>query len=303
MEKKRKNAGSSQYRLYCGRFAPSPSGPLHFGSLVTAVGSFLHAKHHHGKWLVRIEDLDLPRVVPGATDAILNTLERFGMEWDGEVVYQSHRHALYQDALASLDKQGLIYSCSCSRKEIADSSVAGIDGPIYPGTCRNKFYDKQGDAKRIRTNDEPIKFTDGVSGPVCQTLAQDIGDFVVRRADGTYAYQLAVVVDDFEQNITHVVRGFDLLSSTPRQIYLQQRLGYPTPEYVHLPLVLHHTGEKLSKQTKAEPLNLSNILPELFAALTFLGQKPPAELMMGDIPSMWAWAIAHWQTDRVPVST
>ncbi len=302
MKEKQKNIHTSQHTPYCGRFAPSPSGLLHFGSLVAAVGSFLHAKHQHGKWLVRIEDVDPPRIVPGSSDAILRTLETLGMEWDGAVIYQSQRCALYQDALATLDKQGLIYSCICSRKEILDSSMEGEYGPIYSGKCRNKSSKRKQGAQRICTNDNPIVFKDGLEGTVCQKLEQDVGDFVVRRADGVYTYQLAVVVDDFEQDITHIVRGFDLLSSTPRQIYLQQCLGYSSTDYIHLPLVTNHSGEKLSKQTKAAPIDLSNVLPELYSALNFLGQKPPAELLMGDIPSLWSWAITNWQISNVPVN-
>ncbi len=300
--KKKQSDTQTQCIPYCGRFAPSPSGLLHFGSLVAAVGSFLHAKHQHGKWLVRIEDLDPPRIVPGSSDAILKALETLGMEWDGAVIYQSQRHTLYQDALATLDKQGLIYSCTCSRKEILDSSLGGEYGPIYSGKCRYKSIERTNGSQRIFTNNNPIMFKDRLEGRVCQKLEQDVGDFVVRRADGVYAYQLAVVVDDFEQDITHIVRGFDLLSSTPRQIYLQQCLGYSSTEYVHLPLVTNHSGEKLSKQTKAAPIDLTNALPELYSALAFLGQKPPAELLKGDIPSLWSWAIANWQISNVPAN-
>lgn len=292
---------SSTFSAYRGRFAPSPTGPLHFGSLVAAVGSYLEAKYHGGEWLVRIEDLDTPRTVSGASSSILNMLEKLGMEWDGAVVYQSRRNKIYRDALASLKKQGLIYPCQCSRKEIADSSTRGIGGLIYPGTCRNHSYAfEQTSALRIQTTNDPIRFTDNLQGSICQRLHSDIGDFVLRRADGIYAYQLAVVVDDAEQQITHVVRGSDLLGSTPRQIYLQQLLNYTTPAYMHLPLVMNQTGEKLSKQTYAAPIDLINALSQLVAAIRFLGQEPPIELFKSDIPSFWQWAIRNWQSHKIP---
>ncbi|SFP34668.1 glutamyl-Q tRNA(Asp) synthetase [Nitrosomonas cryotolerans] len=292
---------SSAYR---GRFAPSPTGPLHFGSLVAAVGSYLEAKHHDGEWLVRIEDLDTPRTVSGASSSILNVLEKLGMEWDGVVVYQSQRNKIYQNALASLERQGLIYSCQCSRKEIADSSIRGIGGLIYPGTCRNHSYAlEQSSASRIQTTNDPISFKDRLQGLICQRLNSDIGDFVLRRADGIYAYQLAVVVDDAEQQITHVVRGSDLLGSTPRQIYLQQLLNYITPVYMHLPLVMSQTGEKLSKQTYAAPIDLINALSQLVAAARFLGQEPPIELLKSDVSSFWQWAIKNWQSHKIPPSS
>ncbi len=287
--------------VYRGRFAPSPTGPLHFGSLVAAVGSYLEAKFNGGEWLVRIEDLDPPRVVSGASSEILTMLDRLGMEWDGEVIYQSRRKEIYQDALASLDQLGLIYPCFCSRKEIVDSSVVGISGSIYPGTCRNNAPNRnKPGALRVKTNHNSIEFIDILNGSVCQRLRNDIGDFIIRRADGVYAYQLAVVVDDAAQNITHVVRGADLLDSTPRQIYLQQLLGFITPVYMHLPLVINNSGEKLSKQTKAVPIDLSNAQSQLVAALQFLGQAPPTELMTSTIPSFWQWAIENWRSDKIP---
>jgi len=210
---------------YRGRFAPSPTGPLHFGSLVAAVGSYADAKFHGGKWLVRIEDVDLQRRVPGAAKQILDTLEKLGMEWDEEIIYQSHRSEAYRDALHVLNKQGLLYPCTCSRKEIADSSITGLYGFIYPGTCLNNPVSLQSaHALRIQTHDDVIQFTDGLKGLYTQKLSSEVGDFVLRRADGIYAYQLAVVVDDAAQNITHVVRGADLIDSTPRQIFLQRLL-------------------------------------------------------------------------------
>lgn len=286
---------------YRGRFAPSPTGPLHMGSLVAAVGSYLDAKSNHGKWLVRIDDLDPPRIVPGASKEILSTLDSLGMEWDGEVVYQSQRNDIYQEALASLNQLGLIYPCACTRKEIADAAVMGMKGPIYPGTCRNNRAAREKlSAWRVKTEGDPIVCRDIISGSICQQLNREVGDFVLQRADGVYAYQLAVVVDDAEQNITHVVRGVDLQDSTPRQIYLQQLLGYPMLIYMHLPLVTNHAGEKLSKQTQAAPVDLSNALAQLVTAIRFLGQEPPESLNNSDIPSFWQWAIQNWRPAKIP---
>ncbi len=221
---------------YRGRFAPSPTGPLHFGSLVAAVGSYLEAKSRGGAWLLRMEDLDTPRAQPGAADAILRTLEACGMAWDGDIVYQSRRSVAYRAALAHLEAQGLVYACGCSRREIADSGLGPDGALIYPGTCRNGLAPgKQARAIRVCVDHERIDFEDLVQGNLNQDLAAEVGDFVLRRADGLYAYQLAVVVDDAEQKITDVVRGADLLDSTPRQIYLQRRLGLPAPRYLHLP--------------------------------------------------------------------
>ncbi|UJP06439.1 MAG: tRNA glutamyl-Q(34) synthetase GluQRS [Nitrosomonas sp.] len=285
---------------YRGRFAPSPTGPLHFGSLVAAMGSYLDAKHYQGKWLVRIEDVDAPRTVSGAADAILHTLEALGMEWDEAVVYQSRRTHLYQRALADLAGQDLIYPCICSRKEIADSSIFGINGPIYPGTCRQiPASPEKAYALRVKTHDGIIQFHDRCQGIYRQVLMRDIGDFVLRRVDGVYAYQLAVVVDDAEQRITDIVRGSDLLDSTPRQIYLQQLLRYATPQYLHLPVVTNAAGEKLSKQTRAAPIDLKTALPLLIDAIRFLGQKTPDEIQDGDIAAFWRWAIQNWRTDLI----
>ncbi|MBL8498840.1 tRNA glutamyl-Q(34) synthetase GluQRS [Nitrosomonas sp. JL21] len=286
---------------YRGRFAPSPTGPLHFGSLVAAVGSYLDAKSNRGEWLVRIEDLDRQREVPGAATEILKTLERLGMEWDGEIVHQSDRTHLYQDALHVLQSMELIYPCTCSRKEISDSSIMGLQGPVYPGTCRDtRYFPSEAHALRIRTHDDAIEFKDVLEGLHSQRLQREVGDFVLRRSDGLFAYQLAVVVDDAQQHITHVVRGADLLSSTPRQIYLQQLLGYPTPQYMHLPIVTNERGEKLSKQTHAAPIDVSDGLQQLVDAVRFLGQAPPAEIIEGTIASFWQWAFKNWQKNRIP---
>jgi glutamyl-Q tRNA(Asp) synthetase len=286
---------------YRGRFAPSPTGPLHFGSLVAAVGSFLEARSRGGEWLVRMEDLDLPRTVPGAADDILRTLDAFGLHWDGEVMVQSARNEAYRAALAELEKLGAVYPCACTRKEIADSAINGIDGPVYPGICRAGLPEGRAPrAMRVHTDLSPVGFDDALQGRISQILATEVGDFVVRRADGLFAYQLAVVVDDAEQAITHVVRGADLLDSTPRQVYLQKLLSLPTPAYLHLPVAVNERGEKLSKQTLAPAVGLIKPVAQLFEALKFLNQAPPAELKDADLDDFWKWAIAHWRAGKLP---
>ena len=274
--------------MYIGRFAPSPTGPLHFGSLVAAVASWLDARAAQGRWLVRIEDLDRPRCVPGAADDILRTLEHLGLTWDGEVVYQSKRHSSYGEALQRL--QDRTYWCNCSRREIADSSLGlAVDGAhIYPGTCRGAGL-KTGRALRVRTETDEICFPDRVQGKQCQVLDRDVGDFVLYRADGMYAYQLAVVVDDAAQGVTDVVRGADLLDSTPRQIYLQRLLGLPTPRYLHVAAVVNAAGEKLSKQTGAAPVECDWV--EVKNALRFLGQPDAGSLDQ---------ALRNWRPDLIP---
>ena len=302
---------------YIGRFAPSPTGPLHFGSLVAAVGSYLDAKHHQGKWLVRIEDLDTPRTLKGAADDILRTLEAFGLNWDETVRYQSQRTAAYEEALQKLQQNGAVYPCACSRKEIADSALHGIEGQLYPGTCRHGVpAGREGRAWRVRT-DHPsrhsraggndgmlsdagiIQFDDALQGPITQHLENEIGDFVIKRADGLFAYQLAVVVDDAFQGITHVVRGSDLLSSTPRQIYLQQLLELTTPAYMHFPVAVNTQGEKLSKQTLAAPVDSHLVSGTLWRAMEFLRQEPPAELKSCKPDEILDWANTHWNKDRL----
>jgi glutamyl-Q tRNA(Asp) synthetase len=287
--------------MYKGRFAPSPTGPLHFGSLIAAVASYLEAKAQQGKWLLRMEDVDKPREMPSAADAILNGLEAFGFEWDGSIVYQSERQEAYAEALITLQNKGLVYPCACSRKEIADSALHGIDGLIYPGTCRNGLVEgRTARAWRIKVEDRKLTFEDAIQGVVSQNLSKDIGDFVLKRADGFYAYQLAVVVDDAEQGITHVLRGADLLDSTPRQIYLQQALNYPMPSYAHVPVAANSRGEKLSKQTLAQALNIEKRALELWDALDFLGQRPPAALQQANLKTLWDWAKAHWSLANIP---
>ncbi|MCG2575435.1 tRNA glutamyl-Q(34) synthetase GluQRS [Dechloromonas sp. XY25] len=289
---------------YRGRFAPSPSGPLHFGSLVAAVGSYLDARTQGGEWLVRMEDVDTPRNVPGAADEILRTLAAFGFEWDGAVLYQSARFEAYAAALAKLIEAGLAYGCACSRKEIADSAThAAIDGGLaYPGTCRGGLpAGRTARAWRLRVDDAAeLAFVDRLQGRIAQHLESDVGDFVLRRADGLFAYQLAVVVDDAEQGITHVVRGADLLASTPRQIWLQRCLGYPVPIYAHLPVAANEAGEKLSKQTKARALCPDMAAAELLRALRFLGQPAPDELARAPLAAVWAWAQENWSFGAIP---
>jgi len=288
---------------YRGRFAPSPTGPLHFGSLVAALGSCLDARTQGGEWLLRMEDVDTPRNVPGAADSILATLEAFGFAWDGPVLWQSSRLAAYAAALVDLKAAGMVYGCACSRKEIADSATsAAVDGGlVYPGTCRAGLGEgRQRRAWRLRVGRGEIAFTDRLQGALSQQLQRDVGDFVLRRADGLFAYQLAVVVDDHFQGITDIVRGADLLASTPRQIWLQDCLGYATPVYAHLPVASNAAGEKLSKQTLAAPLDPRQAGRSLVQALRFLGQAVPDELLAAPVAEVWCWARENWSFADIP---
>ncbi len=287
---------------YIGRFAPSPTGPLHFGSLVAAVASYLEAKVNHGQWLVRMEDLDKPREVAGAADSILNTLAAFGFEWDGDVMYQSKRDAAYTAALNQLKALNLVYPCTCTRKEIAAAATqTGIEGAIYPNTCLKQATKLNHPvAWRIKTIDESIAFDDAIQGHISQNLMHDIGDFVLKRADQLFAYQLAVVVDDAEQGITHIVRGADLLASTPRQCYLQTLLNIKQPHYTHIPIASNADGQKLSKQTRALGLNTAESVSQLWDALQFLNQSPPETLKRASLTTCWGWAIDNWDLNKVP---
>ncbi len=304
-------------RQPCGRFAPSPTGPLHFGSLVAALGSFLEARSRGGRWLVRMEDVDQPRCRPEHASAILVTLEAFGFEWDGTVMYQSTRDEHYRAVFEQLRATGVVYPCGCTRSELA-GAPAGVDGaPVYPGTCRTGLAPgRAARAWRLRLEGD-TGFDDILQGRQQQNLPRDVGDCVLLRADGLFAYQLAVVIDDADQGIDHVVRGADLIHSTPRQIYLQGLLGLPTPAYAHLPVAVDAAGEKLSKQTRAAPVDARNPMPALFAAARFLGQNPPDELRRPDCrpasreavrpeaarrgcADFWAWARAHWNLNQVP---
>lgn len=284
---------------YVGRFAPSPTGPLHFGSLVAAMASWLDARAAGGQWYVRIEDVDTTRTVPGAAETILRTLEAMALHWDGEIAWQSRRTSLYERALEQLRVRALTYRCKCSRKEVADSGLPGLEGAIYPGTCRALDVPPEfPSSERMRAGEEPIAFEDRVQGGIGQSVARDIGDFILRRRDGLYAYQLAVVVDDAAQGVTDVVRGADLLWSTPRQIALQRALGYRAPRYLHFPVVANERGEKLSKQTLAAAVDGSNAGALMAAALDFLGQGatdsrlPACEIL--------AEAVRQWRPDLIP---
>ncbi|MBC3918193.1 tRNA glutamyl-Q(34) synthetase GluQRS [Undibacterium sp. CY18W] len=284
-------------QVYTGRFAPSPTGPLHMGSLVAAMASYLDARAHDGQWLLRMEDLDFDRNVKGADQHIIASLQRSGMQWDGEVTWQSHRQPLYETALQELGNA--LYPCSCSRKEIADSRLrlGETASQIYPGTCRNGLVaGKTARAWRLCVPDQVYAFEDRLAGMQTQNLAIEVGDFVLKRADGFWAYQLAVVVDDAAQGITHVVRGADLIDSTARQIYLQELLGLPTPAYLHVPVVTNAEGEKLSKQTGALAFDRgdNDVLHEaLLPAAQFLGLKMASTVE--DIPAFWRAAIQAWK--------
>ncbi|ACC71259.1 tRNA glutamyl-Q(34) synthetase GluQRS [Paraburkholderia phymatum] len=288
---------------YRGRFAPSPTGPLHVGSLVSALASWLDARANRGTWLVRIEDIDGPRTVPGAAQHILDTLTRFGMTADEPPVWQSQRAALYQQAFERLQATGLVYPCGCTRKEIADSLVrthARHTTLAYPGTCRNGLNGKPARAWRLRVPDGDaaiVTFDDRWQGRQVQNLATEVGDFVLRRADDQWAYQLAVVVDDADQGITHIVRGADLLDSTARQIYLQRCLGVATPSYLHVPVVTNADGEKLSKQTGAAALDASEPLVTLNRAARHLGLKL-GEAAATSLDAFYTEAVAAW-SDRI----
>lgn len=284
---------------YRGRFAPSPTGPLHFGSLVAAVASWCDARAHAGDWWVRIEDVDTVRSRSDASGSILETLAAYGFEWDGEVVRQSDRTGLYEHALSELVRRKLVFACSCTRKELESAPFGPGGERIYPGACRQRTAPTGGaQAWRAVVPDDCIGFTDRLQGWREQRLARDVGDFVVKRADGLFAYQLAVVVDDAEQGITDVVRGADLLASTPRQIWLQRALGYSTPAYLHHPIALDAEGVKLSKQSGAAPL-AGNPLPALRKAWRFLDQREPPAAPMS-VREFWQWAHSAWDPRRLP---
>ena len=270
------------------------------GSLVAALGSFLQARAQGGKWLLRIDDLDTPRVESGAINKIVDTLEFFGLRWDGEVLYQSGRRDDYARAITYLKAAGYAFDCGCTRRE-ARSGRAGIEGPIYPGTCRRGLpAGRTARSIRLRVSEAPIVVTDAIQGCYTQRLDRDIGDFVIRRADGIVAYQLATVLDDAYQGVTEVVRGADLLSSTPRQIAIQQALGLHAPLYAHLPVVIDETGEKLGKSTGAIPLRPRNGAAQLFQCLRWLGQSPPDTLHDVSVSRLLEWSLDNWSLSRVP---
>ncbi|KJK08646.1 MULTISPECIES: tRNA glutamyl-Q(34) synthetase GluQRS [Pseudomonas] len=279
---------------YIGRFAPTPSGFLHFGSLVAALASWLDARAVGGQWLLRMEDIDPPREAPGAQAAILHTLESYGLEWDGEVVYQSQRHEAYAEVIERLFRQGLAYACTCSRKQLE-----GYNG-IYPGLCRNAGHAQEDAAIRLRVPELTYHFTDRLQGYFEQHLGRDVGDFVIRRRDGLYAYQLAVVLDDAWQGVTDIVRGADLLDNTPRQLYLQELLGLSQPRYLHVPLITQPDGHKLGKSYRSAPLPPEQATPLLLRALRALGQPIEASMLQGTPAEVLTHAASRWNPDTLP---
>ena len=280
-----------------GRFAPSPTGPLHFGSLLAAVTSFLDARSSGARWLLRIENIDPPREVPGAAEEIVGLLERYGFEWDGAIRWQADSTAEHEKALARLLENDMAYPCGCSRRSLADQPHGPL-GVIYPGTCRDGTTATEY-AYRVLTTNDPVEYTDLLQGAQLSHLERDSGDFVIKRRDGLAAYQLAVVVDDFLDNVTRVVRGIDLIDSTPRQIWLQRQLGYPTPEYAHIPIAVHPNGDKLSKLTGAPGLDADAPGSNLSKALAALGQSVPRGLDSASPDEIWAHAIRHWNPDSL----
>jgi glutamyl-Q tRNA(Asp) synthetase len=281
---------------YVGRFAPSPTGPLHIGSLATAVASFLHARQSAGSWLVRIEDIDPPREVRGAADEILRTLEAYELFWDGTAIFQSARHAAYDAACSGLLSSGLAFRCSCTRSALR-SDGDGPAGP-YPGTCRDATTHDQATAVRVRVADHRIvRFDDGLQGPIATELAAVTGDYVIWRRDGLPAYHLGVVIDDADEGITTVVRGVDLLDSTAVHLHLQATLGLPSPAYFHVPVVVNQEGRKLSKQTGAEPIGRSDPGAMAATVLDLLGAGVPAELRGAPPGDLWRWAVTNWRVE------
>ena len=285
-------ADASAGRRYTGRFAPSPTGDLHLGSLYTAAASYLDARANDGAWLVRLEDLDAPRVVTGSAAAILRTLDEFGFEWDGEVVRQSERTDRYEAALESLRVRGLTFECSCSRSQLADEER-------YPGHCRAApRVPGVPTATRLRVAPGHIQFTDGIQGTFRQDVAAAVGDFVLRRRDRLFAYQLAVVVDDAAQGVTHVVRGADLLDNTPRQIYLQRLLGLFSPGYSHVPLLIEADGSKLAKSSRSVRVDAEAAVTQLVQVFALLELAPPTELHDSSVGEAWEWALGRWTQVR-----
>ncbi|MBT8078507.1 MAG: tRNA glutamyl-Q(34) synthetase GluQRS [Gammaproteobacteria bacterium] len=277
---------------YVGRFAPSPTGPLHFGSLLAAIASYLQARAHNGRWLLRIEDIDPPREQQGADRLIVATLEAYGFEWDGPVTYQSNNERRHREVLDELLKRGVAYPCACSRRDLAGAPTGPL-GAIYPGTCRSGCNAEE-TAVRVLTHDRRITFHDGLQGHYGQRLESESGDFVIWRRDGLVAYHLAVVVDDHDQGVTEIVRGIDLLDSTPRQIHLQQLCGFATPRYVHIPVATNPDGQKLSKLTGAAAIDAQHPAETLVSALRVLRQKPPGNLASASLQEIWRWATGHW---------
>lgn len=287
----------------CGRFAPTPSGPLHLGSLLAAAGSYLNVRSRGGRWLLRIDDLDRARCIAGLAGQFQATLEKFGFEWDGDVLFQSDRIETYSEAITSLQARSHCYPCRCSRASVAAAQIADpASEPIYPGTCRDdESAGNQPHALRFRidTAEADVQFFDAFQGTVRQDCRREAGDFVIQRRDGPFAYHLAVVVDDELQGVTEVVRGADLLTSTPRQILLQRSLGYRTPRYGHLPLLTEPDGRKLAKSRRALPLDAGEAPRQLWQALDWLEQAPPAALSRAPVREIWNWAIPNWRPERL----
>lgn len=279
-----------------GRFAPTPSGSLHFGSLVAALASYLNVKSQLGRWYVRIDDIDQPRIAKNSINDILNTLEFLNLEWDGEVYYQSQHIEEYQAALDKLKQQKLAYACTCTRKQIGES--------IYTGTCRDAKHElTQRHSLRIKTNNTSISLNDCIQGAYSQNLFTDIGDFIILRSDNIFSYHLSTVIDDTQQNITEIIRGYDLLESTPRQMYLRECLGLTNPNYCHIPLAMKNKSKKLSKQNFASPIEKHLANESLFNALVFLGQNPEQKLQTAPTNEIVEWALIHWDINSIPQKT
>lgn len=285
---------------YVGRFAPSPTGLLHIGSLVGALASYLDAKFNNGLWYVRIDDLDPPREIPGAAEAILESLTKHGLNWDGAVLWQSHRQSAYQTAVSQLISDGRAFYCNCSRLKIQGEN--GIhSGKCTPAVTDRPFSEnKDGLAVRVVGDDKHVEFTDRIQGNYFQNIREDIGDFVLQRKDSLYAYQLATVIDDAFQGITHIVRGSDLLSSTPRQIFLQSTFGLPTPEYCHVPVIVNKQQQKLSKQTFAKALSNKDVVENLLQALAYLRQPMPPPKLTHKAADVLQWSVKHWDLASIP---
>ncbi|MEE8093185.1 MAG: tRNA glutamyl-Q(34) synthetase GluQRS [Gammaproteobacteria bacterium] len=288
---------------YVGRFAPSPTGPLHIGSLTAAVASYLHARRSDGEWLVRIEDIDPPREMPGATGMILEALDAFDLSWDRDVFYQSQHLEDYQRVAAELLAEGHAYRCSCSRRDIRGEGSAGPLGYRYPGYCRTRKHHERATAIRVRSDRSAGSFDDGLQGPNQYDIHASVGDYVIFRSDGLPAYHLAVVLDDAKQGITHVVRGMDLLHTTGLHIHLQQTLGLPSPQYLHLPIIVNAAGQKLSKRTGARPIEPKDTAARAHEVLMYLGLKPPHSMHGARPRELWAWACEHWQPNALQGQT
>jgi glutamyl-Q tRNA(Asp) synthetase len=304
MAKSRENSTAvpAEYEFYRGRFAPSPTGPLHFGSLVAAVASYADALHHNGEWLLRIDDVDEARAKSNAVELILKTLEFLGFEWSGTPVFQTDRIELYRSIINELLIKNRAFHCGCTRKEVDTAEQHASTSSIYPGTCRNGLpTGKKRRSIRLRVENREVNFIDRFAGPIRQNVSDEIGDFIIQRADGFVAYQLAVVVDDYIENITHILRGADLLSSTPRQIYLQEQLGFPCPIYGHIPLVIDQFGKKLSKNDGAPYLSSEHPNSQLLAAWKFLGQTLPDD-HTETVSEFWCHARSTWNPSNMPVS-